>query len=112
MAAFDKNKMIAQLHFKHVIEDHPWYQHLGCFGMMVLKEYWGMGIGKHLLKLLDEYALRKNIVRIEAEVRTENDRGIRLYKNAGYEIEGTRRQASFINGQFQNEYYISKILQK
>ncbi len=39
-----------------------------------------------------------------------NTAGIALYKKQGFEIEGTRRHAYIINGQYVDEYYMAKIL--
>lgn len=36
--------------------------------------------------------------------------GIALYKKQGFEIEGTRKHAYIINGQYVDEYYMGKIL--
>jgi [ribosomal protein S5]-alanine N-acetyltransferase len=78
--------------------------------MMILEKYWGQGIGKRLLQIMDEQAKDCGYTRLEAMVRTENERGIRLYVNSGYELEGTRYNAALINGQYQNEYYLGKLL--
>lgn len=43
-------------------------------------------------------------------VRVKNDRGINLYEKSGYKIEGTRKQAAKIDGEFHDEYFIAKIL--
>jgi len=48
--------------------------------------------------------------RMEAKERTSNERGLALYKKAGYQIEGTRKKAAFISGSFEDEYYIAKFL--
>src|SRR5690606_8095554 len=82
----------------------------GRFGMMILKEYWGEGIGRRLLEIMEAHAKNCGITRIEAMVRTQNDRGVKLYRRMGYQIEGTRRQAALIEGTFQDEYFISKLL--
>lgn len=52
------------------------------------------------------------VQRIEAKVRTQNPRGVALYKKAGYQIEGTRRKAALIDGEFRDEYFIAKLLDK
>lgn len=47
---------------------------------------------------------------IEAKVRVSNKRGLALYKKNGYAIEGTRQKAAFINGQFEDEFFIAKCI--
>lgn len=111
IAAFSDNRMIAQLSFHPESQlPHPWIQHTGRFGMMILKEFWGEGIGRRMLEVMEIHARAQGFTRIEAMVRTENERGVRLYRRMGYEIEGTRRQGALIDGRFQDEYFIAKIL--
>jgi len=42
--------------------------------------------------------------------KIRHERGIRLYRRMGYQIEGTRVQAALIEGRFQDELFIAKIL--
>jgi len=79
--------------------------------MMILQEFWGEGIGKRLLTIMEIHALSIGVSRIEAMVREKNERGIKLYTGMGYQIEGTRRQAVIIAGEAQNEFFIAKILE-
>jgi RimJ/RimL family protein N-acetyltransferase len=39
-------------------EGHPWISHVGIFGMMLLKAYWGQGLGRRMLEILDSFVLR------------------------------------------------------
>lgn len=112
IGAFDGDKVIAYLNFRLPWDEHPWVQHLGQFGMMVLKDYWGYGIGKRLLALQDDHARSIGVNRIEAMVRVKNDRGVKLYLNSGYKIEGTREKSAKINGEVVDEYFIAKILDR
>lgn len=110
LAAFDKGKIIGYLNFRLPHPEHPWAQHIGQFGMMVLKDYWGLGIATHLLRLQELHAKKIGVNRIEAMVRVNNERGIKLYASNGYKVEGSRRQAAKIEGEYQDEYFIAKIL--
>jgi [ribosomal protein S5]-alanine N-acetyltransferase len=110
IGAFDGDKIVGFLNFRMPFPEHPWVPHLAQFGMMVLKEYWGQGIGKTLLALQETHALPLGILRIEAMVRANNDRGVKLYERNGYKIEGTRRLAAKIDGEYVDEYFIAKIL--
>ena len=56
IGAFDGQKLIGQLKFWMTHPDHPWLQHVGQFGLMILKDYWGLGIGKELLAIQDDFA--------------------------------------------------------
>ena len=107
---FDKNKIIGQLYFRVLHPDHPWIKHIGEFGMTILKDYWGQGIGTQLLQYMENFAINKGVSRIEAKVRTANEQAIALYKKFGYQIEGTRKMAALINGSFEEEFYIAKLI--
>lgn len=110
IGAFYSGKIVGYLNFRMPHPEHPWVRHLGQFGMMILKEYWGQGIGKKLLDLQEVHAKSIGISRIEAMVRAKNDRGIKLYEHNGYKIEGTRRKGAKIEGEYLDEYFIGKIL--
>ena len=63
--------------------------HIGEFGVSVLKEYWGNGIGEELIKYLIDWSKNSSIIRkINLKVRTDNARGIQLYKKLGFLEEG------------------------
>ncbi len=102
--------MIGFMGFEPEWDGHPWISHVGRFWMMIRKSYWGQGLGKKLLAVLDDFAGKHDFKRIEAMVRIGNERAIELYKKAGYEIEGTRKYAAIIEGQVWDEYYIAKLL--
>lgn len=63
--------------------------HRGEIGIRVKKVAWGIGIGSMLLEKLLNFA--KNIAKVDMvslEVRSDNDRAIRLYKKYGFEKVG------------------------
>ncbi|MGK5594805.1 MAG: GNAT family N-acetyltransferase [Parachlamydiaceae bacterium] len=110
LGVFDKGKIIGQIYFRVQHPDHPWVKHIGEFGMTVLKDYWGQGIGTELLLQMEAFASTLSISRIEAKVRTTNEQAISLYRKFGYQIEGTRRMAALINGSFEDELHIAKLI--
>jgi len=91
--------------------EHPWLNRSCDFGIMLLKEYTGQGIGKYLIQKMEQWAKEKKMHRIGAQVRTKNIPAINLYLKLGYEIEGFARDAAYINGEWHSQYYISKILE-
>ena len=111
LGAFFEGQFIGQLLFYggHPL-DHPWTRHRARFGMGLIKEFWGEGIAQRLLEIMESHARSLGVIRIEAEVRAKNERGIKLYTRFGFEIEGTRKSASLINGVLEDEFYIAKIL--
>lgn len=110
LGAFAGPELVGHLGCRPVVPGHPWAGHVSEFGMAVRKAFWGRGIGKNLLAALDEHALRLGVLRLEATVRMENERGLALYLGAGFHIEGVRRQAAKIDGRFSDEYYLGKLV--
>ncbi|MFE1630606.1 GNAT family N-acetyltransferase [Brevibacillus reuszeri] len=58
------------------------------FGVCVLKEFWGHGIGKNLLKQSIKWADAAGIKKMTLSVVETNEKAIDLYKRLGFEIEG------------------------
>jgi RimJ/RimL family protein N-acetyltransferase len=79
--------------------------HAGEFGLSVLKDYWGLSIGKHLLRYLIDWAKKTGKVRkINLRVRVDNERAIRLYQRLGFVIEGTLKREFYVGGRFIDSY--------
>ncbi len=76
----------------------------------ILKDFTGQGIGTQLFTAMEQWARQQHLHRLELGVMTPNAAGIALYKKQGFEIEGTRREAYLVNGQYVDEYYMAKIL--
>lgn len=75
--------------------------HAGEFGVSVLKEYWGNGIGEELIKYLVNWSKNSEIIRkINLKVRTDNSKGIRLYKKLGFLEEGIMKRDYLLSGKF------------
>lgn len=70
----------------------------------------GQGIGRLLFEAVEHWAKSVHISRLELTVVTENEAAIRLYKNCGFEIEGTKRHSLLIQDNYFDEYYMSKLL--
>jgi RimJ/RimL family protein N-acetyltransferase len=76
----------------------------------VLAQYRGLGVGTQLFEQLEKWATEHDVHRLELTVVTRNETGIRLYKKMGYDIEGTKRHSLYIEGNYVDEYYMSKFL--
>ncbi|MCZ2259416.1 GNAT family N-acetyltransferase [Sporosarcina sp. G11-34] len=76
----------------------------------ILSEYRGLGLGTKLFKQLQEWATKHSIHRLELSVVNRNEAGLKLYKKMGFDIEGTKRDSLYIDGEFVDEYYMSKLL--
>lgn len=56
--------------------------------------------------------MNNGIVRLELSVMTHNQAALALYIKNGFEIEGTKRKSLIIDGEWVDEYYMSKIFPK
>ena len=62
--------------------------HRARFGISILKEYWGMGIGRMLMEACIDCACRAGYAQLELEVVAGNERAVSLYRRAGFEEYG------------------------
>lgn len=85
------------------------YRHQGQFGMAVLKEYWGRGIGSRLIDTLVEWANSVGITRITLQVDKTNLQAIALYKKFGFREEGTLIKDALVNGIYRDSIIMARI---
>ena len=76
----------------------------------ILQAFTGQGIGTQLFMAMEEWACQHQLHRLELTVMTHNQAGLALYKKRGFEIEGVRKHAIFVNGQYVDEYAMAKLL--
>ena len=63
-----------------------------------MKKHWGLGVGKALLsKAIEYFNSNKELTKLELEVRSDNNRAIKLYKKFGFKIEGEIAQYFHVN---------------
>ena len=73
-------------------------------------DYRGRKIGTALFSHVENWAKENSIHRLELTVMENNEAGIALYKKMGFDIEGTKRDSLYVDEQYINEYYMSKLL--
>ena len=69
-------------------------RHRAEFGISVLKEYWGLGIGRALMDACIECAKRAGYAQLELTVVAENARAVEMYRRAGF-VEFGRNPRGF-----------------
>jgi ribosomal protein S18 acetylase RimI-like enzyme len=80
------------------------------FGVCVLKEYWGYGIGKNLLKESVYWADSNEIKKITLNVLETNDKAIELYKKYGFEVEGILKKDKILSdGNYYNTVLMGRF---
>ena len=86
-------------------------RHRAEFSISVLKEYWGLGIGRALLEACIKCAKEAGYAQLELTVVAENARAIALYQKAGF-VEYGRNPRGFhsrINGYQEVVYMLLKL---
>jgi putative acetyltransferase len=84
--------------------------HVGSIGMAVRDDWQGKGVGTALMEAaLDLADNWLNLTRIELRVYVDNSAAVALYKNFGFEIEGTHRRLAFRNGEYGDAYSMARI---
>lgn len=63
-------------------------RHRADFGISVLKEYWGLGLGRILTKACIQCAREAGYQQLELNVVAENERAVSLYRSVGFQEFG------------------------
>ena len=69
-------------------------RHRADFGISVLKDYWGLGIGRALTKACIDCAKTAGYTQLELSVVADNERAISMYEREGY-VEYGRNPKGF-----------------
>lgn len=86
------------------------FAHKVKFGVCVLKEFWGYGIGRNLLKESVAWADSNSIKKMELHVLETNVKAINLYKELGFEIEGILKKDRMLSdGKFYNTIIMGRL---
>ncbi|HEX9924439.1 MAG TPA: GNAT family protein [Anaerolineae bacterium] len=95
------------------IRPHTWsgVTHTGVLGMGLLAEYRGQGLGYRLLEATVNQALANGLTRIELEVFASNRAAIALYEKFGFEREGLKRKARYVDGSWDDFVMMALVRQ-
>lgn len=97
-----ENEIVGSLNYSGGIRQRT--KHTGEFGISVSKKYWGLGIGKELIKYMIQWAKEGNVVKkINLRVREDNEAAINLYIKLGFKKEGIISRDFYVG----NRYYSS-----
>ncbi len=84
-------------------------RHNVSFGISLRQDYRGRGIGTQLIRqCLDWARSRGYIRRVQLEVFTYNEEAIQLYERLGFETEGWRARAYYIDNQYVDTYLMAR----
>ncbi|MFD1737817.1 GNAT family N-acetyltransferase [Bacillus salitolerans] len=80
------------------------------FGVCVLKDYWGYGIGKTFLRECIHWADTNGIQKITLSVLETNEKAIRLYEKLGFEVEGVlKNDKKLSDGRYYHTILMGRI---
>ncbi|MBN9378396.1 MAG: hypothetical protein BGO14_07850 [Chlamydiales bacterium 38-26] len=116
LGAFVKDKsslvrLVGHIHFRVALPFLDKVKHIGSFNILILREYWGLGIGKKLMEAMISRAKTMGIKRIEAQVVCNNQRAVNLYLKCGFSIEGTRKNSFYDGSHYLDEFFIAKLIE-
>ncbi|WP_002147424.1 GNAT family N-acetyltransferase [Bacillus cereus] len=77
------------------------------FGVCILKEFWGYGIGKSLLQQSINWADENEVKKIALQVLETNEKAIQLYKKLEFEVEGVLKNDKRLSD---GKYYNTVIM--
>lgn len=86
------------------------FRHKVEFGVGVLEEFWGYGIGKNLLHESISWADENQIKKITLHVMETNESARRLYEKLGFEVEGILKNDKLLSdGNFYNMIVMGRL---
>lgn len=92
-----------------LVRNNERYLHRANVAFVLLKEYWGMGIGGKMMQECIRWCEAHNIEQMELDVLTDNERAIAMYQGFGFEIVGTMPNAlKYADGTYGDEYIMVK----
>lgn len=110
VGVFDGNRIVGACQCFVFHPEHLWCGYTAQFGIHMLEAVQSMGLGRHLMTLMENWCVSQGMERIEGSVRTQNHKAISLYLKCGYEIEGLSKRKALIDGVWHDEYRIAKLL--
>lgn len=85
-------------------------QHVAHIEIGVKKSFKKQGVATSLLQTAEQWALDRNITRLELSVCSQNEASAQFFAKHNFIVEGTRHQSMFINDTFVDELFMSKLL--
>jgi RimJ/RimL family protein N-acetyltransferase len=80
-----------------------WIDRQAEFGISIDPAHWNQGYGREVTGQMLRYAFDElNLHRVELRVIGNNFRGIKAYQACGFVHEGTKRQAAFLDGRWED----------
>ncbi len=108
VAAENDKNLIGLVHaFRHPAKK---LQHIGEFGIWLLKEYRNEGIGKEMILYIEEWGKKYHLEKMCLSVFSCNKNAILLYEKCGYQIVGTNKKHIKIENEYYDLIHMEKFL--
>jgi phosphinothricin acetyltransferase len=89
---------------------NPYYAGVGEATVYVARRAHGQGIGRELLRGIDDKAERYGLFKLIAKVFDTNHASLALFRSAGYEKVGVHRRHGRLDGAWKNVILLEKLL--
>jgi len=88
-----------------------WKDRVASIGIVIgEKELWGQGYGQDAIATMEQFAFDElNLHRLELEVFEFNSKARRCYEARGFKLEGTRREALFRDGRYNDVHQMGLL---
>ena len=112
LGAWDGNNIIGTCSISKMRPNHPYCMGTSAgVGMSILSKYTHNGIGTKMFQIMEKWARKNGVRRIEGERRHVNIPSIGNCIKNGFLIVGLKRDAAIINGKYIHHYVVEKVLE-
>lgn len=89
----------------------PKIRHIGEIGIVIDKDYWGMGLGRLMMEELLDWASEADVLkRLQLQVQYRNKRARSLYESLGFNLETVIKYGVKDNGEYLDVCQMSKLI--
>lgn len=89
----------------------PKIRHIGEIGIVIDKDYWGMGLGRLMMEELLDWANDADVLkRLQLQVQFRNKRARALYESLGFELETVIKYGVKDNDEYLDVCQMSKLI--
>ncbi|MBO4643230.1 MAG: GNAT family N-acetyltransferase [Alphaproteobacteria bacterium] len=82
----------------------------GVTGNIIFDEFTSKGLGRKLNVMIEKWARKNSVHRLEAEVFHKNIRSLNNFMKLGYEIVGIKHDVAIVDEEWMHIYILEKIL--
>lgn len=108
---FDEDQLVSVANLSGKTRERM--KHYATLGISVRQSHWHQGIGKAMMKKLNQFAQKNSFLEmIELEVRSDNHHAIHLYESFGFKQVGVMPKLMKINGSYYDTLVMVKECKK